>query len=530
MKKEKTNVSRRNFLSKGAGVAAGATIVAIAGTAPLSAKENANAENAMLANVAVYTEDTQTLTNKTMNSYFNTLGTTALNVKEFSPSGSDITTALNSAISFLTNFAYGGTILIPQGNWTTNGGHDLVSGIVIEGVGYKTNILGGSEIKLNGGASNFVFRVKAPWQNCSLRRLTIDMQNNSNAAGLLLTNHVNGTIVGTNIYATNVEEVNFKYGKYGIHVDSKETNNVSTDFECILNRFERVGFYFCKTGFSCNSINGGYSFDNCYFSVPTTNQPTTDYGRAVYCKWVGNISFKHCLFVGNQTPEANVPPTDGSTILETYGAYNNISFYDCQDENVQYYYRNSGTTQEAGNAWDVPLVFRNCIIQSTFRYTSSGSVIFDACSINVTDIGSGHVKVTDTAYAAAKVYFKGLTKIAWHFNPPLNTKLDDFVNPYSQLVYEHNHVGQPVIHPTPIFTQAYQFNATRGAVQIPQGAAYVSIYNNLVTANSLVFAQLRTYDPGGARIREVQVSGGYMQINLTQAAGAILSVGFVIED
>ena len=240
-------------------------------------------------------------------------------------SGTDITDALNDAIDFLANAGLGGTILIPPapyspGYWTTDGGHDLVSGIVIEGVGPTTNILKGTELKLNSSASDFVFRVKAPWQNCSLRRLKINMQNNSNAAGLVLTDHVSGTIQGTNIYFTNLEEVNFSYGKYGIRVDSKETSGVSTNFECIMNRFERVVFIGCETGFSCNSINGGYTFDSCYFSMPTPN------GTALDCKWIGNIALDNCLFVGNQTPVANVPPTDGSTILKTFGAYNNISF------------------------------------------------------------------------------------------------------------------------------------------------------------------------------------------------------------
>lgn len=522
MKKQKTNLSRRSFLSTGAVAAAGSSIIAIAATAPQAVQGKGNTETALLANDPVYTESAQTLTNKTINSYYNTLGSVALNVKEFAPSGQDITNALNSAITFLANSEFGGSILIPPSNnslpWTTNGGHDLVSGIVIEGAGPKTNILSGSVIKLNAGQSDFVFRVKVPWQNCSLRRLTIDMQNNSNATGLLLTDHINGTLLtGGAIYHTNLEEVNFTAGKYGIKVDSKETDGVSTSFECIMNRFERVVFLGCKTAFYCNSINGGYSFDNCYFNLPTPN------GVALDCKWIGNISLNHCLFVGNQTPVANVPPTDGSTILKTYGAYNNITFYDCQDENVQYYYQNST------NAWDIPLVFRNSIIQASFKYTASGSVIFDSCGINVTDVGSGHIKVTDTSTAAVKVYMKNLSKVGWHFNPPLNTRFDDFVNPNSYLMYENLYV--PVIHPNPIpsTTQFYEVNSTRGAVQIPSGASYVVVYDNLVNANSLVFAQLRTYDSGGARIREVQCNAGYFQINLTQAAATTLSVGFSVE-
>lgn len=534
MKRENAVLSRRSFLGKGAAVAAGGSIIAIAASSPQTAKGAENMPNQMLVGDPVDTTSAQTLYNKTLNSFYNTLGTTALNVKEFLASGTDITDAINDAIDFLANAGFGGTILIPPGPiisgnvryWTTDGGHDLVSGIVIEGVGPTTNILNGTELKLNSSANDFVFRVKAPWQNCSLRRLTINMQNNSNAAGLVLTDHVNGTIQGTNIYFTNVEEVTFYYGKYGIWVDSKETSGVSTNFECIMNRFERVVFLGCETGFSCNSINGGYTFDSCYFNLPTPN------GTALNCKWIGNIALDNCLFVGNQTPVANVPPTDGSTILKTFGAYNNICFYNCQDENVQYYYQNST------NDWgDVPIVFENCIIQSSFKYTANGSVIFDSCGINVTEIevsgqGQGHVKVTDTSTAWVRVYFKGLTRLGWHFNPPVNTRFDEFVNLNSHLIYETNDIGAPVIHPDPLpntSSQAFQINASRGAVMVPAGAAYVSIYNNLVTADSLIFAQLRTYDSGGVKIREVQCSAQYFQINLTQNTANAVSVGFTIE-
>ena len=529
MKKESEVLSRRSFIEKGALVAAGTSIVAIAASAPQTAMGAETETNQMMFGDPVDTTSTQTLSNKTINSFYNTLGSVALNVREFSPNGTDITSAINDAISFLANSGFGGTILIPPGPivsgndryWTTNGGHDLVSGIVVEGVGYTTNILKGSEIRLNSGQSNFVFRVKAPWQNCSLRRLTIDMRNNSNAAGLVLTNHVNGTIIDTNIYFTNVEEVNFSFGKYGIHVDSKETNNVSTNFECIMNRFERVSFYLCETAFSCNTVNSGFTFDNCYFSLKTTG------GTGLNCKWVGNISLNHCLFVGNQTAVANVPPNDGSTILKTFGVYNNILFFDCQDENVQYYYQNDV------NHWgDVPIVFKNCIIQAAFKYTANGSVIFESCGINVTDIGQGHIKVTDTSTAWARVFFKGLTQLRWHFEPPQNTRFDDFVNSYSQLIYETNDVGQPVINrvtDSPPSAGYYVINATRGIVNIESGNGYIQVYNNLVTADSLIFAQIRNYDSGGARIRDVQCGAGWFVIALTQNAASRLGVAFKIE-
>jgi hypothetical protein len=134
MKKNDTEVSRRAFLSRSA-VAAGTSIIAIQAVAPPEAKAGVKEANQMFTNELVYTESTQTLTNKTIAFLSNNLiiGTDAVNVKEFLPSGTDITTALNSAISYLhgsSTSGNGGVILIPRGVWTMNGGHELKESIL----------------------------------------------------------------------------------------------------------------------------------------------------------------------------------------------------------------------------------------------------------------------------------------------------------------------------------------------------------------------------------------------------------------
>ena len=165
-------------------------------------------------------------------------------------------------------------------------------------------------------------------------------------------------------------------------------------------------------------------------------------------------------------------------------------------------------------------------------------MIFDSCVINVTEIEDkkenplGCIKVTDTSTAWAKVYFKGSTNLFWHFNPPLNTRLDEFVNPYSQLIYEANDVGRaghPSRSVTEYFVSGFRDQCDSRSSYSSPGAAYVSIYNKLVTADSLIFAQLRTYDSGGVRIREVQCGAGWFVIALTQNAASRLGVAFKIE-
>lgn len=518
MNKENTDVSRRAFLSKGAAVAAGATIIAVPAFAATEPEAVGLTNLMRRTNDPVYTDDVQTLTNKTISSWQNKLGTDAINVREFLSSGTDITSALNSAISYLVNAGVGGQILIPHGVWTTNGGHDLNQGMTIEGVGPSVNGYNSTEIKLNASQSSFVFRIKTGNSNITVKNLMINLVNNSSATGLLLTDHQNGTSFGPlSLYSTHVTNVYFKDGAYGIKVDSKEVSGVSTNFECILNRFEKVLFIGCQTSFYCNSVNGGYEFDTCYFSLPTSA------GTALECKFMGFMSLHNCLFVGVSTPTAHVPPSDGTTILKTVGAYGSISFYDCQDENVQYYYQNST------NDYDyVPIVFRNCLIQATFKYTANGSVIFDACRINVTDIGYGHVKVKDTSTKFVRVILKNMTNLFWHTGS--NTRLDDFVNPYSQMIYDSNDAGAAVITPVTDTSSYYIINASRGTVNVQSGTSYIQVYNRIVSANSLIFTQLLTYDSGGARIRNVVPAGEYFVIYLTQNAATNLNIAFKVEN
>lgn len=517
MKKENTEVSRREFLTKGAAVVAatGATIIAIQSTSHnVEARELTS--NQMMTNDPVFTESTQTLTNKTISSRYNTLGADDVFVKEFISSGVDITSSLNSAISYLTGSGKGGRILIPQGSWTTNGGHEFGNSISIEGVGVTSNgPYIGTKVSLNESASNYVFRISANTQNCSLKNMHVDMTKASSATGLLMTNHHNETVVGTNIYFTAVENVQFWSGAYGIKVESQGTTN----FECIMNRFEKVSFFQCSTSFYCNSINGGYLFDTCYFQLATPS------GTGLDCQYMGSVALENCLFVGVSKSTANVPPSDGSTILKTFGAYNNINFHNCQDENVEYYYQNS-----TNYYLDTPISFKDCIIQASFKYTASGSVIFDSCRINVTDIGSGHITISDTNNAFVYMYLKGGTEMFEHFDPMnLNPKFENFTNAYSRTIFESNEVGLLEVALITDNSATFVRNATRGAVNVKAGTSYTVVYNNLITTDSLVFAQLRSYDSGGARIREVQCNNGFFQINLNQNAASNLSVAFKVE-
>jgi hypothetical protein len=549
MNNESKVLPRRAFLA--AGVAATASIISIETIAsPNSEETKNNAGNtnpqAMVTDDPVTTEASQTLINKKIPSRQNTLGTDYVNVREFSISGTDITDALNAAIYSLTNS--GGQILIPHGNWTSKGGHDFIDAISIEGVGYHLQSgYGGTRITHIEGADPYMFRIKGHIRNCSLKNLDINMAGDANSIGLWMTD-VN--VDSTNIYATSLENVAFNNSDYGIKVESKlivpesPYDPYPSHFECILNRFERVSFLNCMTSFYCNSINGGYTFDNCFFRMAVG-------GTALDCEYMGNLALDHCLFFGTYTPiVAHIPPTDGSTILKTKGEYNNICFTDCQDENVQYTYQNHTPTY----SHSAPLVFRNCVIQASLKYTASGVVVFDSCKINTTnttsnttninlpDISKG-VYVIDTPPsgnspgAAVKLCMRGQTITFMHTIPGVTlipTKFASFGHPDSRILYEANNGDLPVINPNPTATSPLTYNigyASRGIITITAGNSYALIQSKIATANSMIFAQLRTYASNGASIREVEALSGSFKIYLTNVAPTGgLSIAFNIED
>jgi hypothetical protein len=512
MKKDNTELSRRAFLSKGT-IAAGASIIAIQAIAPQSTKAEVTA---MPTNDPVYTESTQTLTNKKIPSWQNTLGTDHVNVKEFTITSGNITSALDDAIDFVQTLGFGGKILIPHGVYTTSGGHELSSGITIEGVGVSTDPFDGTELVLSGGSSGYVFRITSPTRNVTLKDFTINMSSSTTAIGLLMTDR-DGTDL--NIYFTALENIYFSGGGYGIKVDSVEVEGASTHFECIMNRFERVRFFACVTSFYCNTGNSGFSFDSCYFNIPPYALPVTVSGTALDCKYIGYAEFNNCLFIGGGLDWSGVTAGLGSTVLKTTGAFGSIHFRNCQDENIRYNYQ-KGTYDYP----DATVVYKNCLLQGKYRFTAHGSVTFENCQINVT---GGAVTVTDTSAAAVRVFLKGLNR---YFNSGSPQPIEQFVNPWSQLIYEAQEINAPVIHPSAVvgyYPATYTVNGTRGAVQVISGTDYVVVYDNLVGTNSLIFAEFRE-DPGSTAIKYVKAYSGYFEIHLTANAASTLSIGFTI--
>lgn len=496
---DEETVTRRNFLRAISGTVAGASILVLQPQA-------ASAQTPSLVTPASS----------------NAIGTGCVNVTEFPLSGTDITDELNAAIASVAkadlapSVPRGGQILIPRGRWTTKGGHILNGSISIEGAGTNlrenTTYPWGSELQLapisRGVYSDFVFKLNtndSP-HNCAIKNISL-LLDGSNSTGLLITNDKPAP---SNIKLTTLENVTFSGGDFGIKVDSKPLNKVN--FECIVNRFERLTFSGCKTAFYNSTVNCGYSFDNCFFMVPAN-------GTAIHSEYTGSISVDHCLFLGVNASAKN------NTVLRTTGVFNSISFYDCQDEGITYAYQNSTNPNPLGQ-----LTYRNCVIQSKFKFTGQGSITLDSCRVWAEDPKVGAFQ--DTANASVAVYLKGYTSFfCWKPLKYYGVKVGTFVNPYSRVINEAGDVGTPFIAtqsdpPQP----AYALNGTsRGIVKVAKGSNQVVVNNVDVRDTSIVFALLQSQDPGGAHVSSVVCELGRFTINLDKPASANLRVAFRLE-
>lgn len=484
MKKDDRNVSRRKFLSTGT-AAVGTGILLSAGKAraetpaDTSAVTTARTSSATAAAVddVVTTTAVQTLENKTISAGKNTLiiGTEYLNIRqlpEFPSSGNNITAALNAAINKLNSFGTrGGQILIPRGQWTSSGGHNIGDSTSIEGVHVNSSTgIGeesGTQIRMTG-SGGYMFKIGGPTDrlNSSIKNLNVRMDDNPTATGLLMT-----TSPGHRIYGAYLENVHFWSGAYGIRVTTGETlspnyrgaykdtvsysvndivnlgtvyykclspimgvsppnpeywaqSGVMGEFECILNVFNRVQFVGCKVAFYCETVNSGFEFNSPYVYLPATSDAV-----GFYCYTLGSLTVNNHLCV------TNFVPNNGATILYTVGAYNTIAFQNGgQDELIQYLYRNAGNNYSFS-----PIVFRNCLIQSEINVTANCSFVSDSNHF-VNFIGSPNFK--DSSSAWCKLYLMGKNAVETRNQQQQilygQEAIAQFVNPNSAVINPFN--------------------------------------------------------------------------------------------
>lgn len=433
--------------------------------------------------------------------------------------GLDITTKLNSQIQQINESgAKGGIIVIPADpRYTGDGGWDIPSATIIEGLGQSFSTNCASRIAMNAGSPHsYMFRIPGGRRNSSLKNIELNLANKPSAIGLSM---LPGA--GAVIYGTYLENVHFNSAAVGIKIDS-----VGGDFECILNSFKRCGFLNCGQAIYNNTINSGIEVENAYISMIGAQ-------RAFHMRFVGNLHVKDSLVVGNFQPAGDFA-TNGGVLLETVGQFNNIVMDNVQMERIEFAYRNG-----YNHFGSKPIKWKDCTIQAKMLFTAHGALIDDNCTwVNfvgkpmIFDSGNS-LGASSAANPQAWVEIQHQQKVElitydYSTNPVttvLNGVLTSFSNPYSRVIdYKGRINKQGALAPAGT-TQEY--NVSHGVANIQSGASQISIYNKLVDANSIVNAWMMTVN-GSVSVKAVVCAASEIIVYLTGALTADAKIGFEV--
>ncbi|CAN5388462.1 hypothetical protein BH20ACI1_BH20ACI1_10480 [soil metagenome] len=435
--------------------------------------------------------------------------------------GGDATDALNKIIASL-NFSAGGNVFIPRALWTTTGGHDLPTNTLIRGGNSSVNAINDSQIKLVS-SNTYIFKISGNVREVSIKRLTLSSAGDTAATatvGILATSSYPNSTLGC--YFEDV--VFYGFTDTAFKVDSTAPAPPRTDpWEFIQNHFVRCWFMLNKTGFRCNTINSGFKFDMCYFSLRAidTDKGFTVGGTGFDIESVGQLIVDQYLAIGNGPGGQN--PSDGSTLLKTTNAFNSIVMIG-QDENIEWAYIKNG-----GAYSQIPVIFRNCSpFQSKAKFNAVGEIVFDNCELKTTDAGIIH----DSAAGTATIYLTGKNYLENTANPS-NPRLTNFVNNYSRVFYPDGNVNEKFIAApgTPTANNSY-INATSGGITFAAGVTIIDIFTTLInqyTVGSTIDAFIRTSNPDNVTVSAtIYPDYGFIRFTLSAASTVNLSVGFNI--
>ena len=192
------------------------------------------------------------------------------NIKEFGAVGdgkTDDTIAFKSAIAFIAS-RNGGTLLIPEGDFTVSSPITLVSGINIQGVSSiattaPTNNVEArspSRIKLLG-KSGSIFRIGECVENIVMKDLELFAENNENTIGI---EAVGAYTSSQNFY---FERVVFQGFNRGVYAHGLPITNLAWQFDYI--KFNHCRFIYNRdAGIYSNVINSDWKIQSSLFINP----------------------------------------------------------------------------------------------------------------------------------------------------------------------------------------------------------------------------------------------------------------------
>ncbi len=442
-------------------------------------------------------------------------------------SGTDITAKLNEQIALIkTSGVKGGKIYIPNGAWTVDGGFDVPAG-TIEGNGKSVDTGAGTRLSMNqssphnymfgiGGGSLMGIAAKGV-KDPRIRNLEINMGAKAAGHGILITNSP-----GFAVYGTKIENVLIHYGAGGtgtaLRVDAP-----GGVFECILMNIQGCDFKAAGRAFYCNTNNSGFTFKNIY-SASLAGQIALDINI------IGNLHVNDWVAVGSSAVVGTNFQNDGTIFLKTFGAYNNIILENCQNELMEFVYKNDVNPYPRK-----AITWRNNLIQGKMLFSSAGSLIDENNTWvnfaptaanpngyqNIIDGGTGSNEAWVHLYRVGKNYVESRDA---NDVPQPNPRYTNFNNPYSRIIDTQGNINPLKVVGSAAETQTV--NASRGVVKVAANAVSVQVFNNLVDASSVINTFKMAFSD--ATIKGVVPNNGFFLVYFGTVPTAEISIGFEV--
>lgn len=492
--------------------------------------------------------------------------------------GNDITTKLKSQLQQIEQSgAVGGVIVFPKGDFTGDGNFNLVSATYLgQGKDAQSGISGtalsspygtGTRLTMNAKLAgtntpnphNNFFNIGAhdPLGGAALvpfsrrdiivKNMMINMSAKKSAHGILLTNSgpLPGSTLGYTISQCAFEGIYFKYGE-----EAGATGRAiivyaygGGQFEGINNIIQRCDFIGAFNAFYCNSINGSWEIK----TNRADHYPDT---VSIDLQTVGSIKVFDWLDVcgASGTPPNQQITTNGTVFMRTTGAWNSITVEELQTEIIEYAYQHGGGLDINGNliANNYPrkcVKFIGGLIQSKVKYFASGTFVDDGV-FWVNHVTQPTFLDTNGGLASGwcQLFRRGGGNVETRNNagfptsdppPPIafgdggTNRLTGFTNKYSRIIDCYGNINRHVNLPLAPPPAVVEINASTGTVTVGTGLASITVYNNLVGPNSIVWAHMKDAD-GSIFVTRTLCGNEVFQIFLSGATTAARQIEFEV--
>lgn len=231
--------------------------------------------------------------------------------------GVNVTNALNQIIESCVNNG-GGIIDFPEGNFVTNGAHQIADNTIIKGKSaFVSPGFGGTNLKLVSPTSSYMWKVGEGEYSITFRDILLDGNGTSSKTSILLEGSSPNTSGDVSLF--NVTLANFNKGFHH--------HSLSGSWQLAQVLVEQCIFQNNNIAIDTNSLNSSFALESTNFYIPAS-------GIGINADGIGAITIKSSEFAGAGST---------SKVAVVSGSHVQLNFIGCQDENCGTFIENNAS-------------------------------------------------------------------------------------------------------------------------------------------------------------------------------------------